>query len=422
MREYLEAVKSLAAVTQRRAHLDKVVGESSFATQISYGVLRNYYSLNATLEQLLDSPLAPKHADLRLLLLAGLYAVRYLERPPYASVNAAVDATGGLKKPWAKGLVNGVLRQFLRNPPDSGRSLEAKLDHPAWMITEIRNAWPDRPDIFRSNNLRAPLTLRVNLRRISRGDYLALLAHEGVDARAGNLTETAVTLNRPMPANKIPGFDDGLASVQDEGAQLAAVLLDPRPGMSVLDACAAPGGKTCHLLEQVTGAEVIAIDLYRRRMEKLEENLSRLGLSCRTQTMSLLDYPGDRSRETGFDRILLDAPCSATGIIRRHPDIKLLRNRSDVDKLCELQGALLDRAFSLLAPAGELLYSTCSILPRENERMIADLLARQPAARAKPLTQPARSASVSTRHGLQFFPEEKTHDGFFYARIQKNPR
>ena len=457
MREYLQAVKSLmmveGKVEGKRKHLNDAVGDNAFATQIAYGVVRHYFSLSASLNQLLSKPLPGKHADLRLLLLAGLYSVQHLKRPAHASVNAAVDAAASLNKPWAKGLVNGILREFLRNPP-SITGIEAELDHPAWLIEEIQSAWPNRPEIFANNNLHAPLTLRVNLGKISRDNYLDRLKSEGIDAWAGRLADTAVTLAEPLPAWDIPGFAEGLASVQDEAPQLAAGLLDVKPGMRVLDACAAPGGKTCHLLEAEPQIKLTALDPDAGRMQKLEENLRRLELNCNRKIASLLDVsPDARGAEpnakqstglVGFDRILLDSPCSATGIIRRHPDIKLMRSRADVDKLCKLQCELLDRAFTLLAPGGELLYSTCSILPQENDQVVLSLFQKKEVAKKGcieghseknasknmereaeilPIPLPSATASaVQTQAGLQLFPDAQSHDGFYYSRIRKTPR
>ena len=489
MREYLQAVKSLMLVEAKGKHLDTIAGDNPFARQIAYGVVRHYFSLGCILDQLLSKPLPSKHADLRLLLLAGIYSVQHLKRPAYTSVNATVEATAGLHKPWAKGLVNGVLRQYLRRPPDIN-GIEAELDHPAWLIKAIESAWPDRPEIFASNNQQAPMTLRVNLGKISRSDYLALLESSGMAAKPGKLTPTAVTLAQPLAVDAIPGFTAGLVSVQDEAAQLAAYLLDPAPGMSVLDACAAPGGKTCHLLEAEPQINLTAMDPDARRMQLLEDNLTRLGLVCNRKIASLLDinmtaatpgqparghdgkaaspdshtiassidralataspgqparghdgkaaFPDSHTITTGFDRILLDAPCTATGIIRRHPDIKLMRNPTDVDKLCKLQSELLQMAFDLLAPGGELLYSTCSILPQENDQVVSSLLP----AKSGGLGMGSKSAlnsdlsracllpialealadcptAVPTPAGLQLFPDTSTHDGFFYARIKK---
>ncbi len=420
MREYIEAVKTLTAVTERGVHLDEAVGENAFASQIAYGVTRYYYSLNAALQRLLKKPLPKKHQDVKMLLLAGLYSVDHLNRPAHASVNAAVEATRALKKQWASGLVNGILRSYLRSRPDTDELSEARLNHPGWLIAEIEKAWPRREDVFAANNQQAPLTLRVNLAKTSRDDYLECLSDAGIEATPGLIAPSAVYLDHAMPVEEIPGFTDGMVSVQDEAPQLAPLLMNLSDDQSVLDACAAPGGKTCHILETVPGIKLTAIDIDAKRMQRVEENLIRIGVSAVMKAVSLTDLDAG---DPGFDRILLDGPCSATGIIRRHPDIKLLRSKSDVDKLCQTQRVLINKAFDLLTPGGELLYSTCSILPRENDQIVKDLLDSRPDAALLPLPPiPAAEASnniLVTTTGLQLLPTADAHDGFFYAKVGK---
>ena len=429
MREYCDAVRLLSALVRDRRHLDDAAREkgSAFAAEIAYGVVRHYFSLGEWLGGLMAKPLAEKHLDLRLLLLAGLHSIVRLRRPPHASVNAAVAAAAALGKPWAKGLVNGVLRQALRQggeggQPPEAQSLEARLDHPRWLIDALQAAWPEY-DVLAVNNTRAPMTLRVNLAKTSREAMMQALDQAGMASQAGRLSPAALLLAQPQPVAGLPGFAEGLLSVQDEAAQLAAGFLGLQPGQRALDACAAPGGKACHILETCPEVQLTALDPDARRLALVEQNLARLGLTADCQPLSLLDLP---PATPGFDRILLDAPCSATGVIRRHPDIKLLRQPADIDMLAATQRQLLARAFDLLNPNGELVYATCSTLPEENDQAVQWLLGARPAARALPLRQPqalpaSASSALATAAGLQLLPTEDSHDGFYYARIGKAP-
>ena len=446
--EYPEVVRCLMGVLKHHQHLNDLFTEppvnkrldqaegniTPLARQICYGVVRQYYALDETLRQLLEKPLPPKHLDLKLLLLAGIYSIIALNRPAYASVNATVEAVIRLQKPWAKALVNGVLRQFIRHfirdgegqgataggDDSSGMSqkTEAALNHPAWLITALTNAWPQHPELFQCNNAQGPLTLRVNNRKTTRHAYEKLLQQSGLCFQPGKLASTAITLDTAMPVDELPGFTQGLVSVQDEAPQLAASLMNLAPGLKVLDACAAPGGKTCHLLEHEPDMHLVAIDKHPQRIKKIRDNLERLALSCELLNTSLEDYNPGKT----FDRILLDAPCSGTGIIRRHPDIKLLRKQSDIDKLGRIQRRLLNKAFDLLKTDGELLYATCSILPDENDQIVRWLLASRSDASLLPIVlavDPSSAACCMTETGLQLFPTLKQHDGFFYSRITK---
>ena len=458
--EYPEVVRCLMGVLKHRKHLDDMFTEppangrreppvtsrrdppegniTPLVRQICYGVIRQYYALDKALRQLLDKPLPPKHLDLELLLLAGIYSIIALNRPAYASVNAAVEAVLRLQKPWAKALVNGVLRQYIRDRDirdkkipaatasgddfsdmaNMSQKTEAELNHPAWLITALTNAWPQHPEIFQCNNAQGPLTLRVNNRKTTRHAYEKLLQQAAICFQPGTLASTAITLSTAMPVDDLPGFKQGLVSVQDEAPQLAASLMNLVPGLTVLDACAAPGGKTGHLLESEPDIHLVAIDKHPQRLKKIQDNLERLELSCELLNTALEDYnPG-----TTFDRILLDVPCSGTGIIRRHPDIKLLRKQADIDKLGTIQRGLLNKAFDLLKTDGELLYATCSLLPDENDQILRWLLASRSDASLLPVAlavAPSSAAYCMTETGLQLFPTLKQHDGFFYSRITK---
>ena len=423
MSEYLEVAKALSRMLDEDRHLgDCLESTSPIAQQICYGVTRNWFYYDRVTEALLDKPLPEKHLDLWLILLAGLYSIDHLRRPQHASVNHAVESVVKLDKPWAKGLVNAVLRRYGREADNLKRQMmesdEARLNHPQWLIELIRADWPDHPEIFEHNNNQPPMTLRVNTSRITREQYLAKLSNHHIEARAGVFAQSAVILDKAMPVEALPGFRDGDVSVQDEAPQLVPGLMNLEPGLSVIDACAAPGGKTCHLLENQPGIKLTSIDRDIKRIHLINENLERLSLQAEVVTQSFEEY----ITETKFDRILVDAPCSATGIIRRHPDIKLLRTKSDVDKLSSIQRGLLEKAFDLLTIGGEMLYSTCSILRQENDSVISDFIAADVSKQLIPLSHPEcgeNSTLIATEYGMQFLPTADEHDGFYYAGIRK---
>lgn len=423
MSEYLEVASSLSRMVEEDRHLgDCLENTSPIAQQICYGVTRNWFYYDHVIEALLDKPLPEKHLDLWLILMAGLYSMDHLHRPQHASVNHAVESVIKLGKPWAKGLVNAVLRRYGREADTLKQKIvqsdEARLNHPQWLIELINADWPDHPEIFEHNNSQPPMTLRVNTLKITRDEYIARLTSEAIEARAGLFAQTAVILGKAMPVDAIPGFRDGEVSVQDEAPQLTAGFMNLKPGLTVIDACAAPGGKSCHLLESEPGIQLTSIDRDRKRIHLITENLERLSLQANVVTQSFEQYTTDIK----FDRILVDAPCSATGIIRRHPDIKLLRTKSDVDKLSSIQRALLDKAFDLLTIGGELLYSTCSILRQENDKVIGDFLEGDASKELITLGHPGcreGSTLIPTEFGLQFLPTAQEHDGFYYAGIRK---
>lgn len=423
MQEYISAVRVLRAVIIDSKSMDGCFNsdDSALAKQISYGVIRDYYHLAALLKELVKKPLVGKNADLNLLLLAGLYSVDQLNRPAHASVNAVVNATQGIKAGWAKGLVNGVLRNYLRHYSNNGTKLatlladdeQARYNHPQWLITRLRRAWPEQfEQIMPASNARPPMTLRVNQQLITTADYLARLNFSQIAARPGKFAASAIYLEVPIKVTLLPGFDDGQVSVQDEASQLAAGILAAEPGMFVLDACAAPGGKTCHILESTLGLHLTALDLETSRLDIVRDNLRRLSLDANCEATDLRNFAPAQK----FERILLDAPCSATGIIRRHPDIKLLRRNSDIDKLAATQLELLRAAWQLLAPGGSLVYSTCSILPEENEAVVRQFITEVDDARHLPIDA---DWGHQRDYGRQLFPDTHGHDGFYYARISR---
>ena len=423
------AARAVTAVLVRGRSLDDALPpemerldprDRPLAQEIAYGTLRWHPRLAAVLQGLLQKPLRRKDRDLEAVLLTGLYQLAYLDVPPHAAVSETVAAAGGRGRGWAKGLVNGVLRNFLREREErlqrADRDEAAALAHPAWLLGMLRKAWPeDWRAVAEANNARPPMTLRVNAARTARADYLEELAAAGLAARPGTHSAEAVVLERPVPVERLPGFEEGRVSVQDEAAQLAAGLLDPGPGERVLDACAAPGGKTAHLLERQPGLDLVALDLDADRLERVAANLARLGLAAERVT-------GDAGAPDGwwdgrpFDRILLDAPCTGTGVIRRHPDIKALRRPEDVEALVGRQAKLLAALWPLLRPGGMLVYSTCSVLPRENARQVAAFLHdRDDAVEVDPVGNWGHPQAA----GRQILPGEDGMDGFYYACLRK---
>jgi 16S rRNA (cytosine967-C5)-methyltransferase len=397
--------------------------ERAAVRAITLGTVRWYLRLAPPLERLLARPadLAP---EIRALLVTTAHQLQYSRNVPETTVNAAVDATRILKAPRTAGLVNAVLRRFLRQSEQlfarSDAALPARTAHPAWLIERIAAAWPEERDtILAANNLHPPMTLRVDLSRISRQDYCGQLAQKGIESQEVQWIDSALILTHPVRIEELPGFAEGLVSVQDAGAQLAALLLDAPAGLPVLDACAAPGGKTCALLERLgPDAEVTALDVDAGRVAMIDENLKRLRRTARLVAADARDA-GSFWDGRPFGAILVDAPCSSSGVIRRHPDIKLLRRAADIGSFAALQLSLLEALAPLLAPGGRLLYSTCSILPQENEEVVGKLLAASPQLRAVAPTLPAPPGVRIRPLGWQLLPgAEAGTDGFYYACIE----
>ncbi|MGA0023045.1 MAG: 16S rRNA (cytosine(967)-C(5))-methyltransferase RsmB [Burkholderiales bacterium] len=381
---------------------------------LAYGTLRHLGRLDATIDQLLRQPLADPL--LRNLLQVALYQLGHTKARAYTIVDHAVPACAQLGFPRAGGLVNAVLRNFLRRRTEieaAAASTDRGLySYPKWWIGKLETQYPDRyREILEAGNARPPLTLRVNRRRMTRGAYLDLLAQKSIAAHA--VGSSGVMVDKPRPVAQLPGFTEGLVSVQDAGAQLAAELLDVRDGMRVLDACAAPGGKTAHLLE-IADIDLVAADIDGERLQRVAENLSRLSLQARLFEIDA----GDPAlwRDAGlFDRILADVPCTASGIVRRHPDIKWLRKPADIAALAQRQSRLLDTLWQLLVGGGKLLYATCSVFSEENSRQVEQFIARH--SDAKQCDLPVVSGGLNPVNG-QLFPDA-AHDGFYYALLEK---
>lgn len=398
--------------------------DRALAQELVYGTLRFAPRLEFMLSQLLDRPVRKREPRVHALLMIGLYQLYYMRVPAHAAVAETVEATRRLKKDWATGLVNAILRRVQREQASWQEKADAhptgRTAHPDWLLKLLVRDWPDQvEDIIAANNDRAPMTLRVNARRGNRETYLERLAENDIAASAHPFAPDAIELAQPVDVSRLPGFREGDVSVQDAAAQLACELLAPTAGMTVLDACAAPGGKTAHLLEHHADLEkLVAIDRDADRLDRVGENLARLELHA-TLIKADAAKPEQWLPECGvtqFDRILLDAPCSATGVIRRHPDIKLLRRAKDIDGLVSQQARLLDQLWPLLAPGGRMLYATCSVLADENSRQVANFMRRHPDALSLPLNV---SWGQASGFGRQILPGEHGMDGFFYAVLTR---
>jgi 16S rRNA (cytosine967-C5)-methyltransferase len=414
----LQDGQSLTAALDHAFVSIESVKDRAFIQALCYGVCRQYHRLDFILTQLLAKPL--KDAEVKALALVGLYQLNFMRVKAHAAVSETVLATG--KKPWAKSLINAVLRTYLREQEGLERKADkvqvAALSHPDWLIKQLEQDWPEQAsNILLENNQQPPMVLRVNLAKTSREHYLQLLLDQNIAAETIRFCPSALRLDKPVPVELLPGFVQGLASVQDTAAQLAAGLLDVQPGQRVLDVCAAPGGKTAHILEsQPQLKELVAVDIDGIRMLRVSENLQRLSLHA-TLVVGDAAKPADWWDGRLFDRILLDAPCSALGVIRRHPDIKLLRRAEDIAQLQTLQKTILAAAWPLLAPGGVLVYATCSILKQENEQQIQAFLAEHPDA--VELSLEAADWGVAGICGRQILTGESAMDGFYYARISK---
>jgi len=406
---------------------------------LSYGTLRFYGQLLAVLNMLLHKPLQDERV--RFLMLVALYQLQYGKSAQHAVVDHAVSAAQSLN-PRVSGLVNAILRNFLRNQAilieQAAQQTEGRYSYPQWWIDMLQAQYGEQTSaILEAGNRHPPMTLRVNQRRSSTLDYLGLLEQHQMSAKA--IEPDALQLDKPVPVDKLPGFFDGMVSVQDAGAQYAANLLDVRDGMRVLDACAAPGGKTAHILE-LAAVELLALDKDEKRLQRVAENLQRLGLTAQLVAGDAADPDSWWDGKT-FQRILADVPCSASGVVRRHPDIKWLRRRADIAGFAAKQLDILRSLWRLLEQDGKLLYATCSVFQQENEQVITAFLAQQQDALRLPVVladefsmeplaiRPGEQAALAKLLAVSGHPPDKNegqllpndqHDGFFYALLQKN--
>jgi 16S rRNA (cytosine967-C5)-methyltransferase len=430
-----EAAKAVDAVVAQGRSLDAVLAEldeqinsadQPLIKMLCYGTLRHHFRLRADLAKLLDRPLKVRDSVIESLLAIGLFQLTDTRIPDHAAVSMTVEAARHLRRPKYAGLINAVLRNFLRQ--DIGRQEagddESRFNHPAWFIDALREDWPDHwQQILEANNDRAPMWLRVNQKRTTTGVYIERL--EQADDDHGVLPGFihAIRLAKPVPVGELPGFADGDVSVQDAAAQIAAPWLLMGGGSRILDACAAPGGKTGHLLELASpDSALTAIELDPERLVGIHENLERLRLDA-TVLAADASKPKEWWDGEPFDRILLDAPCSASGVIRRHPDIKLLRRASDIKALADLQTAMLEALWTLLAPSGRLLYVTCSVLAAENDAIVGDFLARHSDAREDKVlpNYNIRDLMVEKTCGFQVLPGRQGLDGFYFACLERTP-
>ncbi|MCG6364956.1 16S rRNA (cytosine(967)-C(5))-methyltransferase RsmB [Vibrio fluvialis] len=383
--------------------------------EICYGALRYLPRLESIANALMDNPLKGKQRVFHHLILVGIYQLSFMRIPAHAAVGETVEGAQDLKGPRLRGLINAVLRNYQRNQERLDAQAVShnagKYGHPSWLLKLLQNAYPQQWEaIVEANNSKAPMWLRVNHQHHDRDAYQALLNNENIDSSVHSQAEDALKLAAPCDVTKLPGFEKGWVSVQDAAAQLSLHYLQPQDGELILDCCAAPGGKTAHILERTQGSEVVAIDCDDTRLKRVHDNLKRLNLSAKV-VCGDARYPQEWWQGSQFDRILLDAPCSATGVIRRHPDIKWLRRAEDIAALAELQREILDAMWQQLKPGGTLVYATCSITPQENVLQVKDFLARTSDAQLV--------GSELDNPGRQILPGEEDMDGFYYAVLTK---
>lgn len=419
------AVRTVLEVGQGRA-LDQALAHTAagitgsgraLLQELAFGVVRWQRRLDNEFLRGLAHPGRAVDDVVKALIMVGLYQLRFLNIAPHAVLSETVAAADCLGRPWAKPFVNALLRRSTREPVVAHDSvLGIRTSHPDWLVEVLARDWPGhQEEILRANNEIAPLALRVNLRRATADTCVARLAAAGIEGQRVPSLSQALLL-APRPVRDIPGFTEGEVSVQDAAAQWVPTLLAPQPGERVLDACAAPGGKAAHLLEHTPGLRLVAVDLKDARIALLESTFSRLGLNDAHIIKGDAAAPEAWWDKAAFDRVLVDTPCSGTGVIRRHPDIKWLRAPEDIPKLRTTQLALLSALWPLLAPGGTLLYVTCSVLRAENEEVVGEFLRHTKDAREEPFTLPVGHAC---RTGWQILPGEQRMDGFYYARLRK---
>ncbi len=415
--EVLDEGKNLSDCAALKGETD--IRNFAQARHLAYGVLRWQVALAWLEAQLLSKPLKQKDGDISRLLWLGLFQLWQDRTPDHAAINETTECARSLGKSWAVNMVNAVLRRFQREQAEWLEKLAQVPEHwahPPWLQAAIRNDWPENwQNILDANNQPPPLWIRVNTQRASRDAVEASLLEAGFTTQRNDFAAEALLISPAAAVNELPGFNEGHMSVQDAAAQLAAGLLDIQPGMRVLDACAAPGGKTCHLLEQHSDIHLTSVERYDNRMKRVQENLDRLQLKCELRVADATD-PGSWWDGQAFDRILLDAPCSAIGVIRRHPEIRHLRQAEQLQEAVRLQQRLLQQLWSTLAPGGMLLYATCSLLRDENSNQIKYFLAEHDDAEDVFIEA---SWGQSQAHGRQILPGDQDMDGFYYARLRK---
>ncbi len=422
-----EVAEVVQRVVEHGESLDRLLVQPGLSGQRSqpafretaYGTCRHFPHIDWHLGMLLGRPLRQKDRILHFLLAVGIYQIEHMHIPDYAVLNESVEATSSLGRNWARKLVNGVLRSYLRDR--NHHDLSEMPEHqahafPELLFDRIKSDWPEHHlEIVKASNTRPPLTLRVNLEKTSRNKAIQTLRENAMACVATRDSPAGLTLSSPVPVKKIPGFSQGEVSVQDESAQLASLEMECGENLNVLDACAAPGGKTTHLIELFReNCTITAVDLDSRCM-LIDQNLARLGLQANIVAGDLLK-PETWWDGNPYDRILLDVPCSGSGIIRRHPDIKYRRKPEDLDKFHMLQTSMLVAVWELLRPGGFVLYVTCSIFHRENDDVIASFVSRGGDREVQSIS---KIPGIATRFGMQRLPGFGEGDGFYYCKIRK---
>jgi len=412
----LDDVAQGSSLNKIYARAERTVAESEqpFLRELVYGSLRLWPLYKGVTRQLLERPLKAKDSVLEALLIMAMYELDECTTPDYASVSGAVDCCEQLGRPWANRLINGCLRRYQRDQETLLKSLGASecAALPGWLHKLLLKSYSEQlAQLTDASRQRPPFTLRINTERISVDGYHSLLTEAGIEARKAGAC--GLTLVQPVPVSKLPHFQDGFVSVQDASAQLAGLLLSPKRGMTVLDACAAPGGKACHLAE--LGATVTAADISKDRLAKVDENANRLNVSI-TSILSDGRSLHEALAPASFDAILLDVPCSATGVMRRNPDVKVIRRKSDIDQFAALQSELLHSVWTLLKPGGRLLYATCSLLPQENDVIVGSFLDGEASARTLPLPE---TIGEPMTYGQQVIPSAGGGDGLYYSLLGK---
>ncbi|WP_407435192.1 16S rRNA (cytosine(967)-C(5))-methyltransferase RsmB [Lelliottia sp.] len=389
--------------------------DKALLQELCFGVLRTLPQQEWLISKLMSRPMTGKQRTIHYLIMVGFYQLLHTRIPPHAALAETVEGAVVIKRPQLKGLINGVLRQFQRQQEDllaEFADSDKRFLHPEWLLKRLQKAYPSKWEaIVEANNQRPPMWLRVNRNHHTRDEWLALLETAEMNGFTHDAYPDAIRLASPAPVQALPGFEQGWVTVQDASAQGCMTYLEPQNGDRILDLCAAPGGKTTHILEVAPKASVMAVDIDEQRLSRVYDNLKRLGMKAEVKQgdgRTPAQWCGDEQ----FDRILVDAPCSATGVIRRHPDIKWLRRDRDINELSQLQSEILDAVWPHLKPGGTLVYATCSVLPEENSQQIAAFLKRTSNATL-------RTTGTPDKPGVQNLPGAEDGDGFFYAKLIK---
>ncbi len=424
------ATQILGNVIEKKMHLSFALeqqallkaNDKALVQELCYGSLRWFLQLNAILDALLEKPIRKKDSLIKYLIIIGLYQLKYMRIPNHAVVSETVKVCKKIKKESAKGLVNAILRRYLREQDELNAMLNRDDNslhaHPDWLIDALQADWPlEWRSIVKANNQKPPMYLRVNQQKTTREAYLKKLSDAGLEAASTPFSKQGIKLNNACQVEDLPGFYQGMVSVQDLSAQLACQYLKLQPDLNILDACAGPGGKSAHILEsQPLLQRATLIEKVPARAKKIEQTLQRVELNAELiiDDVCHIDSWWDGEH---YDRILLDAPCSASGVIRRHPDIKLLRTQEDVEKINHLQSTMLQKLWNVLKPGGILLYVTCSVLKIENTKTIENFIKQHNDCELDVIND---SCGADTGYGLQILPGDDDMDGFFYARLKKN--